>query len=162
MKIRLGVLIAIILSVFLVDCQKNVTADDAIRDGLLERNETNSLKENNEENHLEVKKIVKVEISKPKGSEEISSQYFRMFEDEDSLVVFQEMLKTAVKQPGIVDIVNPDFKLNLHFEDGSHAGYYLWVGQEGEQGTLMKVEDTHHIYYFSADVTAKIRDLASK
>src|SRR5690606_31670248 len=97
LKIRLGVLIAIILSVFLVACQKNVTADDAIRDGLLERNETNSLKENNEENHLEVKKIVKVEISKPKGSEEISSQYFRMFEDEDSLVVFQEMLKTAVK-----------------------------------------------------------------
>lgn len=159
MKIRLGILMAMILSVFLVACQNNVTTDDAALDGVLELNESNNVKENTEGISSEVKKIVNVQISKPEGSGDISSQYFQMFEDEDSLVVFQEMLKTAVKQPGIVDIANPDFELDLQFEDDSKAGYYLWVGQEEDQGILMKVEDTHTIYHFSADVAAKIRDL---
>ncbi|WNF38774.1 hypothetical protein RJD24_10270 [Bacillaceae bacterium IKA-2] len=56
--------------------------------------------------------------------------------------VFQNAFSSAVKQSGVVDMVDPNFKVDLGEET-----YFLWIS-EGS-GTVMNTKDTHTIYSLS-------------
>ncbi|WP_100404350.1 hypothetical protein [Bacillus solitudinis] len=65
---------------------------------------------------------------------------------------FQEAFSSAVKQSGIVNMVDPQYKVELGKEI-----YFLWLN-EGS-GTIMNTKDTHTIYTLSPESAKQIYDL---
>lgn len=72
----------------------------------------------------------------------------------DSKVVsnFVNAFKNANKEQGIVDMADPEYKVEIGEES-----YYLWISEE--QGTIMNVNDTHTIYTLSKSSAKTINEL---
>lgn len=94
-----------------------------------------------------------VSISKPKGINEVT------FEDQDSLESFQSIFSSAGKEPGIVDMADPEFYLTVNYDKGTHQDLYVWIGEKGQRSTFMKIEETHTIYAVSEEKTDQLIEL---
>ncbi|MCI3921084.1 hypothetical protein MO973_12645 [Paenibacillus sp. TRM 82003] len=102
---------------------------------------------------------VTVEISESQG--------FGRFHD-DPFVTYEgglvgsaaERIERAVlqaeKQPGIVNMVEPEYDVRFTYSDGSMRAYHLWLDERGEYATVMSVLDTHFIYEVSKN---SVKDL---
>jgi len=88
-----------------------------------------------------------VSISKPKGFNEIT------FDDKESLKAFQDIFSSTVKEPGIVDMADPEFYLEVNSDKENQQSLYVWIGEIGQRSTFMKTEDTHTIYTVSEEKT---------
>lgn len=83
--------------------------------------------------------------------------------DTENTEIF-ETVKTVInkarKQDGIVDMIEPNYHLEVVYDDDSSKELYLWLMEaEGGKGSLMEVEDTHIVYNFSKELNAKLTDL---
>ncbi|WP_053362536.1 hypothetical protein [Bacillus sp. FJAT-27251] len=94
-----------------------------------------------------------ISISKTKGSNEMD------FDDEETLKVFQDIFSSAEREPGIVDIADPEFYMDVFYGNDNHQSLYLWIGKKGQRSTIMKTEDTHTIYTVSNDMTDKLIEI---
>lgn len=103
--------------------------------------------------------ISKVKFSNAKGFSKVNPDYFTVYEDEESLEVFEGVIASAVKVSGIVDIAAPEYSFEVIYSDENKQSYHLWVGESGKKSTLMKVENTHTIYTVPAPLTDKLIDL---
>ena len=90
--------------------------------------------------------IVKVSVSESREIGKINTDFFGVYEDEETVDMFEELFEDAVKQDGIVDIVSPEFDIEAELENGSKKQLHLWVGEADQRSTLMYVEDTNTIY----------------
>lgn len=81
----------------------------------------------------------------------------------DNTEVFKtvkSIISDATKQEGIVNIVEPNYDLEIIYEDDSTKEIYLWLMEDqGGKGSLMEVEDTHIVYNFSEELNATLIDL---
>ncbi|MDQ0207909.1 hypothetical protein [Alkalicoccobacillus murimartini] len=93
-------------------------------------------------------------VSKMKGSEEI------VFEDRESIDALQEILVSAIKEEGIVDMAEAEYIIDFYQDEEKQQSLFMWIGEEGEgKGTFMKPEDTHTIYSVSVDVNSTLIEL---
>ncbi|ACA40251.1 MULTISPECIES: hypothetical protein [Lysinibacillus] len=69
--------------------------------------------------------------------------------------MFHEVITTAVRNKGIVNMATPPYDVQVV----DIYGFHLWVGEMGQKGTLMNVKDTHTIYSISEDLIAPLRSL---
>ncbi len=53
--------------------------------------------------------------------------------------IFKNAVKNSKKEPGIVNMVSPEFHFSIDEES-----YFLWITKE--TGTIMNTKDTHTIY----------------
>ncbi len=113
----------------------------------------------NSDTSLEYQGISMVEISQSAGFNSVNPDFFEVNQDEETLLIFADLLKQASRQQGIVDMIEPEYDLNIHFNNGNIQGFHLWVGDSGEISSLMKVDDTHTVYTLSAKITEKLIDL---
>ena len=97
--------------------------------------------------------IVKVSVSESREFGNINTDFFGVYEDEETVDMFEELFEDAVKQDGIVDIVSPEFDIEAELENGNKQQLHLWVGEAGQRSTLMYVEDTSTIYRTSSEHT---------
>lgn len=97
--------------------------------------------------------IVKVSVSESREIGKINTDFFGVYEDEETVDMFEELFEDAVKQDGIVDIVDPEYDIKAELANGSKKQLHLWVGEAGQRSTLMYVEDTSTIYRTSAEYT---------
>ena len=97
--------------------------------------------------------IVKVSVSESREFGKINTDFFGVYEDEETVDMFEELFEDAVKQDGIVDIVSPEFDIEAELENGNKQQLHLWVGEAGQRSTIMYVEDTNTIYRTSAEHT---------
>lgn len=103
--------------------------------------------------------ILKVSVADNIEMGKMNTDYFAVFEDEESLEVFEDAIENAEKQEGIVDVSPPDFDLEVVYQDQSIEELHLWVGWENEISLLMKVEDTHTIYTIPQEITVKLIEI---
>lgn len=98
---------------------------------------------------------------KEKNSEEIT--FYKLdtdpkqivLTDKDTIKTIKKIIKGAIKQPGIVDMTDPQYKINLGDEI-----YLLWLTRSGGTiGTIMNGEDTHTIYTLSESLTKELNDI---
>lgn len=89
----------------------------------------------------------------------INTNFLYVYEDEETLELFEDLFEDAVKQDGIVDIAVPEFDIEAELESGSKQQLHLWVGETGQQSTLMYVKDTNTIYLTPAEDTNWLIDL---
>lgn len=108
---------------------------------------------------LSDREIKQVSISKSSGFGKVNLDFFAVFEDEETLEIFTTVLSRAVRQEGIVDMVEPEFDLEVVYKNGDKEGFHLWIGQKGEKSTLMKVDNTHTIYTVSEELTNRLIDI---
>ncbi len=78
-----------------------------------------------------------------------------MFNEKEAIGIIKEAVDDAEKQPGIVDMADPQYKIVLGEEI-----YYLWLTRsDGTVGTIMNAEDTHTIYSLSKGSTTQLKEL---
>ncbi|MGE7602529.1 hypothetical protein ACQKL5_08455 [Peribacillus sp. NPDC097675] len=94
-----------------------------------------------------------ISISKIKGFNEIT------FDDKETLKAFQDIFSSAIREPGIVDIADPEFYLDVVYDKDNPQNLFLWIGEKGQRSTFMKTEDTNTIYTVSNDMTDKLIEL---
>jgi len=93
--------------------------------------------------------LAKVSIS-------IGPAFIKKYQDEESLTLFQQAIATAVKDEGIVNMASPEYDVQIVDKAGIKYGYHLWLGDKGQNSSLMHVEDTHTIYTISEEFTGKL------
>jgi len=137
-KLLLVISVLVLIPIFLLGCQSNA------------------------ESALEHQNISRVGISESTGFGKVNPEFFEIYQDEERLLLFTDPLKNASKEEGIVDMIAPQYDLDVSYEDGANLEFHLWVGESGEKSTLMQVDDTHTIYTVSRELTNKLIDLLKK
>lgn len=74
------------------------------------------------------------------------------FTDSESIKDFIQAFNNAKKDPGVVNMADPEYKVELGDES-----YFLWVS-EGH-GTIMNLNDTNTIYTLSKNSAETIEEL---
>jgi len=78
--------------------------------------------------------------------------------DKDTIKTINKAIKGSIKQPGIVDMADPQYKINMGDEI-----YFLWLTRsDGTIGTIMNFKDTHTIYTLSENMTKELKDILLK
>ncbi len=108
---------------------------------------------------LSYENITEVKVSVSTGFGKVDPNYFEVYQDPERLLIFKDLFRNAVEEEGIVDMIEPEYDLEVLCQKENLQGYHLWVGETGEISTLMKVENTHTIYTVPAEITAKLIDL---
>lgn len=97
--------------------------------------------------------IAQVELSEVKGFEPV------VYVEAVGLKLFRNLFSSAEKEPGIVNMGNPEFYLKVVMEDGEKHYLNLWLGGEGETASLMDSKDTHTVYAVTPDIKRKLSDI---
>ncbi|WP_203248765.1 hypothetical protein [Sporosarcina beigongshangi] len=97
--------------------------------------------------------IKKVSISTSKGNNAT------IFDDDFSIEILKSVFSSAIKENGIVNMANPEFYVDIVYENENKQSFHLWLGGKFEESTLMKTDDTHTIYILPEESTNKIMDL---
>jgi hypothetical protein len=75
-----------------------------------------------------------------------------VIEDTETIEMINEAVDNAEKQPGIVNMADPEFKIEI-----GEDTYFLWVDEKS--GTIMNTEDTHTIYSLSEKSIKQVNEL---
>ncbi|MED4456341.1 hypothetical protein [Metabacillus fastidiosus] len=98
--------------------------------------------------------IEKVNFYKTESFSESEAEKSSLIEITDTKTInnLRKAFNSAKKQPGIVDMVSPEYKVNI-----GEKSYLLWISEKS--GTIMDVEDTHTIYSLSNESIKSINEL---
>lgn len=66
---------------------------------------------------------------------------FISFTDDDSIKMLKKIITSADRLDGKVDIREQDGNMIIIYEDDGSEYFYLWLGERGSKGGLMKVEE---------------------
>lgn len=136
----------VFMSLFLTGCQPKENSPSKTIDNSSTQSENNKI--------LATDSIFKsITISRSKGIDGIT------LDDKESLKTFQNILSSAVKEDGIVNMVDPEFYLNVAFDKDNQHILHLWIGKKGQRSTFMKAENTYTIYTISEEMTDKLSKL---
>ena len=104
-------------------------------------------------------KVVEVIISESNGVGDINVDPLMSFEDNRSLKVFENAIRTAVKSNVSVG-GEPDYDIIVSYgEEFPKHAIHLWLGKEGEQSTLTYMAGAGETYTTSANATKQLREL---
>lgn len=139
---------------FNTDDTATIISDDSTQGyGTLDKDKTNILKR------------VLLQRGEEKKSEEITIHHIdkdfekiELITDKSAINTIKNAIKGAIKQPGIVDMADPQYKINIGDEI-----YFLWLTRsDGTIGTIMNFKDTHTIYTLSEDMTKELKGILLK
>lgn len=127
------------------------------------KNEPNDISEESEKEvgeantklqlHRDLKEI---SISKSEGFMKVNSDFIKTFKNKEEINLFQEIMTSATRVAGIVDLIEPEFDLEVTYVDESKQGFHLWLGEDGERSSFMKVDDTHTLYTISEEINSEL------
>ncbi|WP_025786212.1 hypothetical protein [Sporosarcina sp. D27] len=98
-----------------------------------------------------IKKISEVNVFEMESFSEVKEDSLVTFKEKNEIKQFKKAFSSAKKQPGIVDIADPQYKVIL-----GEKSYFLWLSQE--HGTIMNVEDTNTIYSLKDNSVEKLNN----
>ncbi|VEF47605.1 Uncharacterised protein [Bacillus freudenreichii] len=107
-------------------------------------------------------KISGVKISKSKGFGGMNEDTLLSLKDKESLKIMEKAIVTAIKQPGKVDVSEPDYDVVVEYESTEGElpthGLHLWLGKKNEKSMFMYVTDDS-VYLTSIEMTKQLREL---
>lgn len=143
-KSLLNMLTLAVLSTLLLGCQSEDNSELVAQISRPELHDNDKLKLDG--------KITDISISKTKGNGFV-------FENDEIIETFRGIISSAIKENGIVNMVNPEYYLDVVYENGNKQSFHLWIGEKGQNTTIMNTSDTHTIYTVSKEMTEKLIDL---
>ena len=84
------------------------------------------------------------------------------FEDSLSKETFTKIITNAVRVNGIADMSDPEFKIKVIFTNDHEQSFYIWVNENSQNCTLMKVDDTHTIYIVLKENSGELIELINE
>ncbi len=89
--------------------------------------------------------VEKIELLNVEGFTQNNASVLKTFTEKEQLQAIIEAIETSDKMSGILNVIEPDYGLNLYYKDGETITYYLWLSKEGAKyyGMIMDTEDTH-------------------
>lgn len=99
-------------------------------------------------------KVKKVEVYKMASFSSVKEKTLITYYDSQSVKTFKNAFKKARKQPGVVYMAEPHYKVIL-----GEDSYFLWINKN--HGTIMNFKDTNTIYTLSRWSAVKIGRLLS-
>ncbi len=75
--------------------------------------------------------------------------------EKDEIAIFSKAVNDAIQQPGIVDMINPQYTFSLGDES-----YSLWITEDN--GTIMNAKDTHTVYRLSTSSTKEANEFVNR
>jgi len=104
-------------------------------------------------------KVKEINVSKSGGIGDMNQDIIFSFNDDQSIKVFEKVIKTAVEQQPDINATKPDFDVMVEYDEGypTHA-IHLWLGEKNEKSILMYMvgEET---YVTSSKTTNQLREL---
>lgn len=97
--------------------------------------------------------IIKVSISNSQGNSAT------IFDDDASIETLNTIITSAVIVKGFPMMANPEFYMDVVYANENKQRFHLWIGEKGEESTIMQIDDTHNIYTISEEMTDKFVDL---
>lgn len=106
----------------------------------------------------------KVSISASNNIGNLNLDFFAVVDDAETVESLQNIISSANKLAGIVNVSKPNYDLQIIDEQGIEQGYHLWVGKAGQQGMLMlmDVQDSHTVYTISEQSTETLISLIER
>jgi hypothetical protein len=101
---------------------------------------------------VKVKKEVKKVTVEVQRLHQLENESAVAFTDSTNVSIFKEAVKSAVKEPGIANMLDPMYKVTVGKES-----YFLWL--INGHGTIMNTKDTHTIYSLLDQTTKAIEHL---
>ncbi|WP_419962312.1 hypothetical protein [Psychrobacillus sp. BM2] len=98
------------------------------------------------------KNIQKVNVYEMESFSDIKKDSLTSFTDSKVVNDFVKALNNAEKMPGIVDMADPEYKIEFGEES-----YFLWISEESS--TIMNLKDTHTIYTLSKSSVKRVNEL---
>lgn len=139
------ILFAVSMSIILASCQKE-SAAPVLHDPLA------SVMENG---LIDFEEWEGFQLSKPGGDSRLN--------EDDALMIqaVQEVFAGAVKVEGMADLEDPDFIMEVDAENGERQKLLLWLGDEGEETHVKRVDDSNAVYSLDGKWTDRLRQLVS-
>lgn len=79
--------------------------------------------------------------------------------DQNILKEISTILRKSEKMPGILDVVSPDYILEIHGFNKSIQTVYLWIGKDSGKGMYMYKDNTETGYSISEINAQKLRKI---
>ncbi|MGG0643525.1 hypothetical protein ABE021_06250 [Sporosarcina gallistercoris] len=99
-----------------------------------------------------IEKVDEVSIHEMESFSEVKEDTLVTFTDENEIKKFKKAISGAKKQPGVVDMADPHYKVEL-----GGKSFFLWLSQD--HGTIMKVENTNTIYSLKKKSVSDMNEL---
>lgn len=96
--------------------------------------------------------IESITIHKMRNFSEVNEEWKYVITNEKEIDLFSTAFKSAKKEPGVVDMADPHYKVFLGEET-----FFLWITEDS--GTIMNMVDTHTIYTLSVSNSTNIYEL---
>lgn len=82
-----------------------------------------------------------------------------MYDRLEDVNVFADMIRNADEAPGVVNMVTPEYDVEVRYTSGEVERYYVWLGESGKPTSLMNLNDTNTVYQVSTDITDRLIQL---
>ncbi|MBU3146327.1 hypothetical protein [Clostridium sp. CF012] len=79
--------------------------------------------------------------------------------DKNTLKEISTIMKKSKKLPGILNVVAPEYILEIHALNKNMQTVYLWIGKDSVKGMYMYKDNTETGYSISKTYTQKIRKI---
>jgi hypothetical protein len=96
----------------------------------------------------------KINVYEMKSFEEITPNSLKVITNREDIQTIHMAVKGAKKHPGIADMADPHYKIDL----GGRI-YFLWVYEDS--GTIMNTENTHTTYGLTKKAAANVYAIIS-
>lgn len=99
-----------------------------------------------------IKEVEGVNVYEMESFSEVREDSLVTFTDEKAIKQFKKAFSSAKKQPGVVDMADPQYKVEL-----GGKSFFLWLSQD--HGTIMDVEDTNTIYSLTGKSVKNVNNM---
>ena len=99
-----------------------------------------------------IKEVKEANIYEMESFSEVKEDSLVTFTDKKAIKQFKKAFSSAKKQPGVVDMADPQYKVEL-----GEKSFFLWLSQD--HGTIMDVEDTNTIYTLTNKSVKNVNNL---
>lgn len=99
-----------------------------------------------------IKEVNEVKVYEMESFSEVREASLVTFTDRKSIKQFKKAVSSAKKQPGVVDMADPQYRVEL-----GGKSFFLWISQD--HGTIMDVEDTNTIYSLTSKSIIDVNDM---
>lgn len=100
-------------------------------------------------NSTEIKEVKLYEMNDFDQEKENS---LKTFNKSTEIKAFEEAFKQMKKQPGIVDMIEPEYKVEI-----GNKTYFMWLSEE--VGTVMDAADTNTVYTLPEKTADSLKEL---
>ncbi|WP_225742897.1 hypothetical protein [Marinilactibacillus sp. Marseille-P9653] len=104
----------------------------------------------------ETNEIISVVITE---TDDIDQKYLYGSSNESELEIVNSMLSTATQMDGIVDMIDPNYKMVVEWEDDESETYSIWWQEDPTQLSLMNWVDTHTVFRLEGESARQFKEL---